>query len=307
MSTLKIINLFQEPEPLFFKKTKKRPNLFTDHEAFAEKFVPKKTTDDCYTPPAVYDIVLDYVRQHCDIEGRTIVRPFYPGGDFEALEYPDGCVVIDNPPFSIITKIVKFYLQHGIGFFLFAPHLTLFSSDMDCTHIVVGGDITYENGAQVKTSFLSNLFGEAKVIGDPALLQKFRQLADAQRVNLPKYVYPPNVLTVSHVAWVVEKGIPIRIDKGHTRHCRGLEAQKKHRKSIFGSGFLISDKAAADKAAADKAAADKAAADKAAADKAAADKAAADKAAADKVNVITWALSEKERNIIKKLSTDCPL
>ena len=28
-----------------------------DYDAFVEKFKPKKTTDDCYTPPLVYDAV----------------------------------------------------------------------------------------------------------------------------------------------------------------------------------------------------------------------------------------------------------
>ena len=32
-----------------------------EYNAFVEKFEPKKTTDDCYTPPAVYDAVADYV------------------------------------------------------------------------------------------------------------------------------------------------------------------------------------------------------------------------------------------------------
>lgn len=34
--------------------------LFRDnpeYDAFVEKFTPKKTTDDCYTPPLVYDAV----------------------------------------------------------------------------------------------------------------------------------------------------------------------------------------------------------------------------------------------------------
>ena len=31
-----------------------------DYEAFVGKFEPKKTTDDCYTPPEVYDAVLGY-------------------------------------------------------------------------------------------------------------------------------------------------------------------------------------------------------------------------------------------------------
>lgn len=44
--------------------------------------------------------------------GRTIVRPFWPGGDYEDFDYPTGCVVIDNPPFSILSKIVRFYEDH---------------------------------------------------------------------------------------------------------------------------------------------------------------------------------------------------
>ena len=34
---------------------------FEDYEGFTEKFKPKKTTDDCYTPPAVMEVVNDYV------------------------------------------------------------------------------------------------------------------------------------------------------------------------------------------------------------------------------------------------------
>ena len=36
---------------------------FTDYEGFRQKFKTKKTTDDCYTPPAVYNAVLDWVRR----------------------------------------------------------------------------------------------------------------------------------------------------------------------------------------------------------------------------------------------------
>lgn len=32
-----------------------------NYEEFVEKFKPKKTTDDCYTPPAVYDALADWV------------------------------------------------------------------------------------------------------------------------------------------------------------------------------------------------------------------------------------------------------
>ena len=33
-----------------------------DYDGFVEKFKPKKTTDDCYTPPAVYDAVVGWCR-----------------------------------------------------------------------------------------------------------------------------------------------------------------------------------------------------------------------------------------------------
>ena len=35
----------------------------TDYGGFVEKFKPKRTADDCYTPPEVYAVVLDYVRE----------------------------------------------------------------------------------------------------------------------------------------------------------------------------------------------------------------------------------------------------
>lgn len=65
----------------------------------------KKTTDDCYTPPAIYEAVKNWALSHSevDINGLEIVRPFYPGGDYEHEDY-SGKVVIDNPPFSILTQ-----------------------------------------------------------------------------------------------------------------------------------------------------------------------------------------------------------
>ena len=87
---------------------------FADYEGFVEKFKPKRTTDDCYTPPEVYAVVLDYVRERWGVEEADVVRPFWPGGDFESFEYPEGCVVVDNPPFSILARIQDFNLGRGV-------------------------------------------------------------------------------------------------------------------------------------------------------------------------------------------------
>lgn len=129
-----------------------------DYDEFIEKFKPRKTTDDCYTPPPVYEAVLDWAREHLDIGDRPVVRPFYPGGDFEHFDYPDNCVVIDNPPFSIFSKICDWYVEHGIPFLLFAPAMS--SIRQNVTYIGASCSITYENGANVGTAFVTNMMGD---------------------------------------------------------------------------------------------------------------------------------------------------
>ena len=49
------------------------------YEQFVDKFKPKLTTDDCYTPPEVYDVVARWAVKEYGWEDREIVRPFYPG------------------------------------------------------------------------------------------------------------------------------------------------------------------------------------------------------------------------------------
>ena len=120
------------------------PIVFHDYESFVAKFQNKeKTTDDTYTPPDVYDAVLAYVRSIYPMEGKEILRPFYPGGDYERAEYPDNGVVIDNPPFSMFTKICRFYSERKIPFFLFGPGLTIFSCLKYCSVVVVASQIEY--------------------------------------------------------------------------------------------------------------------------------------------------------------------
>ena len=237
-------------EILFLEPTKKRKKgLFDDYDGFVDKFKAKKTTDDCYTPANVYECCLRYVNSKYPLKGLQVVRPFYPGGDYENCEYPDNCVVIDNPPFSIISRIVAFYVKNGIKFFLFAPHLTMFSSSSSCSRLVVGVEIVYENGAHVKTSFLTNLLGDIAIMSD---YEFYCDLENASKenivtANLPKYRYPNNVLTVSMIQWCLDRGVNMKFTYDQVYRIGGLDDQKKYGKAIFGSGFLISEKAAAEK------------------------------------------------------------
>ena len=44
------------------------------YEEFVEKFKPKKTTDDCYTPPEIYEAIKDWVCKCYNIDPENVIR-----------------------------------------------------------------------------------------------------------------------------------------------------------------------------------------------------------------------------------------
>ena len=223
-----------------------------DYQGFVDKFKPKKTTDDCYTPQPVYDVVLAWVNKHVGIKGRKVVRPFYPGGDFKNYNYPEGCVVVDNPPFSIIRKIALFYVQRGIDFFLFSPFAS--SIHKEYSSVFIGTSITYENGAVVGTAFITNLLGDIQCMSAPDLAAELKRVQKTPS-PLRKFSYPNSVLRAAQLNTFATRGIPFCVHKKSCHVTRNVGLEKK----LFGNSLLLSEKAAAEKAAAEKAAAEKAA------------------------------------------------
>ena len=237
-------------------KTKQEGN--EEYNAFVEKFEPKKTTDDCYTPQNVYDAIADWVAKEYNLDRKNFLRPFYPGGDYVNEKYQEGCVVVDNPPFSILAEIVRFYVERGIPFFLFAPTLTLFSADCpEVCHICANGEITYENGAVVNTGFKTNLEDGLAVRTAPELteaIDKANRENTEKNENLLRYTYPSNVITAAKVSNWGEALIDYKVPRSAVKKISALDAQKEKNLGIFGSGFLLSDPQAAKAAKAAKAA-----------------------------------------------------
>lgn len=172
------------------------------YEEFVEKFKPKLTTDDCYTPQNVKDIIAEYVENHYNISRDKHIDPFYPGGDYENEDYT-GLTVVGNPPFSIITPIVRFYMKHNIPFFIYAPTLTILAiaPEQPTARIISDCEITYHNGAKVNTSFITNL--EPKCVrSDPELNQKITP----KKKTRAKRTYPDNVLNFSYFCKASNRG-----------------------------------------------------------------------------------------------------
>lgn len=234
------------------------PIVFHDYESYVAKFQNKeKTTDDTYTPPDVYEAVLAYVRSIYPMESKEILRPFYPGGDYEHAEYPEDGVVIDNPPFSMFTKICEFYSERKIPFFLFGPGLTIFSCLKYCSVVVVAPQIEFSNGAKVHCNFATNLIGDILVTISPSLSKAIEACtSQTQKVRLSKYRYPKELLSVSDLHTMAKGEEAFSIRRGEAQLIRNLDLHPK-KGGLFGDHLLIS-KAAAAKAAAVKAAAVKA-------------------------------------------------
>ena len=215
-----------------------RDRKHKDYEAFVEKFKPKKTTDDCMTPPEVYECVLQYVKETRGIEGRRVVRPFWPGGDYERYPYQPGDVVVDNPPFSILARILTFYIERGIDFWLFCPHLTSFNHiGKRLTVVVTDITITYANGAKINTDFYTSLYPESiAAVADGTLhllLDDVQKKSRAMKAKvLPRYRYPANVLTGvwlgTHIA---SRGGHYELRRDEMRVVSALDYQKKTRES----------------------------------------------------------------------------
>lgn len=212
------------------------------YEQFTEKFKPKKTTDDCYTPPEIYETAKDWAVKHYEWQGRPIVRPFWPGGDYENFDYPENCVGIDNPPFSIISKIVNFYEANKIDYFLFAPSLTIVSIKNATSHICLGVDVTYENKAKIGTSFVASK-GPA-YLSEPEL---YKTIKEANRkcwehtVKKTKhYKYPCNVMKGTDFNALSNLGI--WYSTNNFQRITRLFSDTGEKVEIFGGGILIDEK-----------------------------------------------------------------
>ena len=259
------------------------------YQAFVDKFKPRKTTDDCYTPAAVYDAIAGWVAKEYKLDRGRFLRPFKPGGDYQKEEYPASCAVVDNPPFSILAEIITWYADRNIPFFLFGPALTIFSArNADVSYICVGADITYENGANVFTSFVTNL-DTCRCRTAPELYRLIEAENDkilyGSKVHMPKYAFPDCVVTAAILQRWSKHGIEYRLEKDECVRISALDSMKEAGKAIYGGGFLLSEEAAKARAEAERRAI---------------------LAAAGGATRTAWPLSERERRAALRLGGQRP-
>ena len=245
------LSLFPDGEleytPTIHKKTsagKTASAVFHDYESFVAKFrdLPK-TTDDTYTPKDVYEAVLWYVDSIYPLQGKQIIRPFYPGGDYENTEYPEDGVVIDNPPFSIFTKICRYYALHNIPFFLFGPAMTILSVlKYQCSAVIVSSGVIFENGADVNVNFATNLLGDTLVTTSCELSRRL-DLCNRKKKNIkPKavYDYPDEVLSVSFFQCIARGDADFSVRRLEAEIIKKLDNHPKDSGRLFSEHLIVS-------------------------------------------------------------------
>ena len=238
-----------------------RQTTFLDYDGFVEKFKPKLTTDDCYTPPAVYEAVLAWVRKRYGLaDDVPILRPFKPGGDYEAEEYPQGAVVVDNPPFSILAKIIRFYSANKVPFFLFTNGLTMFGLTR-CSDkvgfVVVKESIVFTNGALVSCGFATNLPGANLVELAPDLSNALKEANKKSRpptAELRKIQLPDALITAARIRKNCINGVSFAVPFGAGTFIGKCDCGIE----LFGGGIMLTREYAEANAAAERAAAERA-------------------------------------------------
>lgn len=280
-----------------------------EYQEFLAKFnkEAKKTTDDCYTPEVVYDAVADWVANEYGLSRANFVRPFYPGGDYQKERYKKSDIVVDNPPFSIMAEILDFYNKNGIRYFLFGPHLTMFGTTLNrCTALPIGVSVTYENGANVCTSFCTNLEpSNIRFRSEPRLYKAVYESNAKNRLGVirknnkmqARYVYDKHIMLTSHLSKMSRLGIDFAVSTEESEYISQLDSQKEVNKAIFGKACIISDQRYAERIEKEKQFAERER------DWAVyLEKKNAEKDAVLDEGSTTWPLSERELNIIKSLS-----
>ena len=138
-------------------------------------------------------------------------------------------------------------MERNIKFFLFAPTLTLFTGrGLDICYLPAGVGITYENGASVNTSFITNLENH-RIKTVPRLYEKLyeanKESLKDRHIQHPRYEFPESVVTAAGLSKLSVHGVELTIDAEECFRISELDAMKEAGKAIFGGGYLLSHKA----------------------------------------------------------------
>ena len=111
-------------------------------------------------------------------------------------------------------------------------------------YVICMAEVTYQNGAVVRTSFTTNLVPDKRIMVSGSL---YRRIVDVQ-VNdtkqLTKFEYPDNLITCATMGKIAARGVDFEVPSASCAYVRRLD-NMPGKNGLFGAGFLLSDRATA--------------------------------------------------------------
>ena len=112
--------------------------------------------------------------------------------------------------------------------------------------MAVGVQITYANGAEVNTSFVTNMDDKDIVARADARLYKNVDAAnlsqfEGEKKRMPRYTWPKEVIMSPFLHRCAQYGIDFVLKKDEVHLIEELEMQREFGKQIFGKGYLVSN------------------------------------------------------------------
>ena len=141
-----------------------------------------------------------------------------------------------------MMKIVSFYMERGVPFFLFCCHNTSAGlTRSGATVIYTDLYIRFDNGAKIPIAFVTDLTPRYRAIASPNLRKAIMEApsqAEHRAKSQKSYAYPKNILLFSQVSVLAKGDEEFYIDKE-----RSLTHSQYYRegKAGFGCNFLVDD------------------------------------------------------------------
>lgn len=110
--------------------------------------------------------------------------------------------------------------------------------------MVMGTSFVYENGAVVGSAFTTNILGDMAFTTAPDLCESIERVNGKESANLPIYGYE-NAITTALIRKIAR--IEFSAKRNEVQEIANLDALKEKGKSLFGRGWLLSDRKEAER------------------------------------------------------------
>ena len=116
-------------------------------------------------------------------------------------------------------------------------------------------EIVYENGARVRTGYITNAIKDVRIWLCPELSEAVAEACAEEDKTKQGFIYPDNIVTAATLGKIVKWGVELKIYKETCEAISSCDSADEQGRQLYGGGYILSEGAAAARTAAEKLAA----------------------------------------------------